>query len=109
MNKTEKLNKFIEKENLENLINSTIYVKKLKYKTIKLLIIKRNKKDITIIVYEIKSYRNKYYKNVIEKSKIRYNNSKYITKKFDNNIDILSNSKLDYIFKNILDYLNYEL
>lgn len=44
MNKTEKLNKFIEKENLENLINSTICVKKLKYKTIKLLIIKRNKK-----------------------------------------------------------------
>jgi hypothetical protein len=109
MNKTEKLNKFIEKENLENLINSTICVRKLKYKTIKLLIIKRNKKDITIIVYEIKSYRNKYYKNIIEKSKIRYNNSKYITKKFDNNIDILSNSKLDYIFKNILDYLNYEL
>lgn len=109
MNKTEKLNKFIEKENLETLINSTICVRKLKYKTIKLLIIKRNKKDITIIVYEIKSYRNKYYKNIIEKSKIRYNNSKYITKKFDNNIDILSNSKLDYIFKNILDYLNYEL
>lgn len=109
MNKTEKLNKFIEKENLENLINSTICIRKLKYKTIKLLIIKRNKKDITIIVYEIKSYRNKYYKNIIEKSKIRYNNSKYITKKFDNNIDILSNSKLDYIFKNILDYLNYEL
>ncbi len=109
MNKTEKLNKFIEKENLENLINSTICVRKLKYKTIKLLIIKRNKKDITIIVYEIKSYHNKYYKNIIEKSKIRYNNSKYITKKFDNNIDILSNSKLDYIFKNILDYLNYEL
>lgn len=109
MNKTEKLNKFIEKENLENLINSTICIRKLKYKTIKLLIIKRNKKDITIIVYEIKSYRNKYYKNIIEKSKIRYNNSKYITKKFDNNIDILLNSKLDYIFKKILDYLNYEL
>ena len=109
MNKTEKLNKFVEKENLEKLINSIICVRKLKYKTIRLIIIKENKKDMTITEYEIKSYHNKYYKNIIEKSKIRYNNSKYITKKFDNNIDILLNSKLDYVFRNILDYVNYEL
>lgn len=109
MNKTEKLNKFIEKENLENLINSTICIRKLRYKTIKLLIINKNKKYFTVSVFEIKSYRNKYYKNIIEKSKIRYNNSKYITEKFNNNIDILLNSKLDYVFKSILDYMNYEL
>jgi hypothetical protein len=109
MDKTEKLNKFVEKENLEKLINSIVCVRKLKHKTIKLLIIKRYKKNMTITEYEIKSYYNKYYKSILKKSKIRYNNSKYITEKFNDNIDILSNSKLDSVFRRILDYLNYEL
>ena len=106
MNKKDKLNEYIEK-NLENLINSIICVRKLKHKTIRLLIIKKSKKYFTMSVFEIKSYYGKYYKKIIEKSKIRYDISKYVTKKFDNNIDILSNSKLDYVFRCILDYLDY--
>lgn len=108
MTKRDKLNNYI-KENLNNIINSNIYVTKLKYKTLTLRIINNSKKYTTVSVFEINSYYNKYYKNLLKKTKIRKNLSKGIRRKFTYNSDILLNSKLDYVFRNILDYINYEL
>lgn len=108
MTKREKLNNYI-KENLNNIINGNIYITGLKYKTLKVRIINNSKKYIVISVFEINSYYNKYYKNLLKKTKIRKNLSRGICKKFTYNPDILLNSKLDYVFRNILDYVNYEL
>ena len=108
MTKKDKLNNYANKE-LKNIIKATIHIKKVKHKTIKLWVINRNKKQTTITAFEIKSYYNKYYKKLIEKFIFKNDLDKCYTRKFIDNYDILLKNKLDYIFRNILDYVNYEL
>lgn len=108
MTKRKKLNNYI-KENLNNIINGNIYITELKYKTLKVRIINNSKKYTIISVFEINSYYSKYYKNLLKKTKIIKKLSKSICIKFTYSPDILSKNKLDYIFRNILDYVNYEL
>lgn len=108
MTKRDKLNKYI-KENLNIIINSNIIITNLNYKSIKLVIQKECKKSRTVIVFEIKSYYNKYYKKLNSKAVLRNNLSNCFDKKINSNFNLLLNNKLDYVFKKILDYLNYEL
>lgn len=107
MTKREKLNKYV-KENLNNIVKSNIIITNLKYKTIKLVIQKECKKSRTVTVFKIKSYYNKYYKKLNSKAVLRNNLSNCFDRKINDNFNLLSDNKLDYVFKKILDYLNFE-